>query len=385
MINTPTIDNIDDDYCANHPAFRHQTPKYITDKFKKLWHTKEVNGYEQVSSITKIYPSFVKVFIYDQSQLRKIEGYEQDGKKVVSSGQASPFDFEENYKRSLRRTKTNITDLAISNEFNMFATFTFNCRNCKTNCTNYIKGNKCICPPDQCLRNDVDVCKKRMAKWLANQVVAHGKFNYLIVPEYHKKCNKCVAGHVKICVHDQAPHALHFHALFGGYNGTLTVADSKINGRDTFNISGYRLGFNSIVSIDNIDKVGSYIKKYITKDMPRMNGKNRYWCSQGLKRPLTLNNFNIVDNPFMTFTKTYRGTSVTIYECRDTMMMQHYFNSEELLLWQSLSKSTTATNSSQQHRSTHLQQLTLLKITALLPRPRYSYATRKKQAMTTKR
>src|SRR5690606_37057624 len=104
----------------------------------------------------------------------------------------------------------------------------------------------------------------------------NGKFEYLIIPEFHKDM------------------ALHFHALIKGYKGKIKKAINPKtnkpltkNGRLIYVFPGYTSAFNNVQKIEQTPeshkKVGSYIRKYITKDMPILFGKNRYWASNSLK------------------------------------------------------------------------------------------------------
>lgn len=264
--------------------------------------TPEFAIYQNVSTITKIYPDFVRVYKFAQPLSSRLGGYELNGKqKTVLS--ISTLLLEDNFERSLRRSKTVLTDLVLSNNFDMFATFTF--------------------AKD---RYDIDLIKSRMSAWLKAQARKHGTFEYLIVPEFHKDRK-----------------ALHFHALFANYKGNLVDSKHLINGRKSYQFSEYDLGFNSCVKIDNIQKVGSYVKKYITKDMPQFSGKKRYWCSRELKRPLVFKNNSPLDNPFLKFELVFEKKTLSIFDAR--VNMREYINlTGETNLWQQISTSLNQTS-----------------------------------------
>ena len=205
------------------------------------------------------YPDFIRVYIphtpYDRLS-SNMEARTKLKKSVIGQKQS-----EEDIERSLRRTKKTLRDYVLCNRFELFATFTF-------------KKD----------RQDITKSKTKMANWIKNQQKRKGKFEYLIVPELHK---------------DQ--ESLHFHALIKKYPGKLNRAkNSKTgkrlirNGRKVYIFPSYTLGFTDVVKIKNTSedhsKVGSYIRKYITKDMPLFFGKNRYWVSSGLKLPETEDN-----------------------------------------------------------------------------------------------
>lgn len=163
---------------------------------------------------------------------------------------------ELNLERSLRRTKKRISDYILCNRFELFVTFTF-------------AEN----------RQDVNEKRRQMSDWLKNQRNRNGKFDYLIVPEFHKD-----------------KQSLHFHALFYGYCGSIAKSinlnTGKIvtqKGQPVYTLPEYTLGFSNakriILSDDSSSRLSHYVKKYITKDMPIFFNKQRYWASKGLKLP----------------------------------------------------------------------------------------------------
>jgi len=78
------------------------------------------------------------------------------------------------------------------------------------------------------------------------------------------------------------------------------------------------------IQIDNVEKVSSYVRKYITKDMPTFHGKNRYFCSQGLQRPEVHKNSDILYNPdiFPHMTEVFSTLNFSIYRSNDTLDIQ---------------------------------------------------------------
>lgn len=241
----------------------------------------EFEIYERVRSTLKIYPDRVKLYVYNEPILQRIEGYEERertnnrGRGFVDSNQPSSAMVD-----SVRRSKTRISDITLCNNFDLFVTFTFS--------------------PSKVNRQSPIECKTKMAGWLKRQNERNGKFPYLIVPEFHKDGK-----------------SLHFHALFSNYTGKLTHTDHKINGRTTYNIKSYALGYSTAVKIDDIDKVSNYVKKYITKDMPLFRSKHRYWCSKDLIRPIKVRNpdllyYDLADLPFDHDNK-YQTDNLTVY------------------------------------------------------------------------
>jgi len=207
-----------------------------------------------VTHYKKVFPHHEELFIYRETFDKKVDGYEPQNTFGSSLKQAENSS-QDPLERSIRRTKTVISDYTKCNEFSLFVTFTFKKK-----------------------RQDQQACRRRMSSWLKNQQKIHGKFQYLIVPEFHKD-NK----------------SIHFHALLKNYNGTLVPTKIKQKTRTIHNIKSYRLGFSTAVYIDNTEKVSNYIKKYITKDMPKLHNKSakRYWCSKDLIKPEIIYNPDI--------------------------------------------------------------------------------------------
>lgn len=96
--------------------------------------------------------------------------------------------------------------------------------------------------------------------------------------------------------------AIHFHALLKNYPGEIVRAinpktGKKLvkKGRKVYSIPSYNLGLEEVYKIEDTPeshaKVGNYVRKYITKDMPLFKGKHRYWSSNDLSLP------TIEDNP----------------------------------------------------------------------------------------
>lgn len=205
----------------------------------------------------------VEIYIPKTPIVRRGQGIKRNSWDLpfTASDDADAPEKETDTERSVRRSKKRIGDYVLSNDFDMFVTFTF-------------RDN----------REDLDTCRKQMITWFKNQRKRNGKFRYLIVAELHKN------------------GALHFHALMGDYLGKIERAINpktnrplKQKGRDVYTLSGYTLGFtNAKLVANNIEdqtRLSSYIKKYITKELTVFPHKQRYWVSKGLTLPL------VEDNP----------------------------------------------------------------------------------------
>jgi hypothetical protein len=98
------------------------------------------------------------------------------------------------------------------------------------------------------------------------------RLNYKV---YSKKCS-----HLKYTtvVEFQKRGAVHYHVVF--YNLPFTKADviKEVWGN----------GFIKVNKIDDVDNVGAYVCKYLTKDNSddRLRGRRSYFNSRGLKKPI---------------------------------------------------------------------------------------------------
>jgi len=198
----------------------------------------------------KEYPDMIKIIIYREPF--RVGGRRSDMRKRRKNPECS--------QSSIARTRTTISDLCLCNHFDLFCTFTFD--------------------PKRFNSKHINYCKSYMNNWCHNAKARHSKnLQYLIVPEKHKS------------------GAIHFHALIKGFEGRLKDSGHVQGGRVVYNIPHWHFGFSTAVKIDNQEAVSRYIRKYITKDMILLPGSKRYFCSQGLERPIHQNNLVIV--PFL--------------------------------------------------------------------------------------
>lgn len=232
--------------------------------------TNKTTNFRVVGDIVKEYPKMLKVIIYHENY-----------RIPLNSGQSKKRNKSktdtDSVHRSIRRSKSVIKDIMLSNRFDVWATLTFNCRSCYPKCDN----KPCTCDRSTCKRFDMFHCRRVLTTWLANtRSNTSPNLKYLAVPEYH------ING------------AIHFHALLSGFNGRLKDSGKKTKNNQTiYNAPGFYSGFTNFVLIgerfDTVDfdtdyqKLTNYITKYITKDMPLIHGKRRYIVSNGLDRPIT--------------------------------------------------------------------------------------------------
>jgi hypothetical protein len=238
---------------------------------------------EQLTSIMKVYPGFVKLQVLNEPF--NYRRYDYDQKRYKSSDKKkakTPEDPAEIEKRNEWRARSSFIDLALANSFDLFPTFTFD--------------------PQKVDRYDVDGLKRHMSHWFGNQRNIHGKFRYLILPQYHED------------------NAIHFHAMFGDYNGNVVDTGHKDRkGQTKLEVKSYQLGMSKAFTIGNTlkdrQRTTYYIARYIARDMPKFRGKHRYWASIGLKRPLKVRNPLLTDDDKARFHETpTKSTRLKTYE-----------------------------------------------------------------------
>lgn len=150
---------------------------------------------------------------------------------------------EEVERISLSRTKKNIKEIALCNNFDYFVTFTINSLSCDRFCL-------------------ID-CQTKLKKMLKSYKRKSNNFAYLIITEKHKD------------------GAFHFHGLCKGF----LSSDLYINKNGYISSFHFdKLGFNSFSEIKDYNRCCNYITKYISKDCVKNEKNQIYICSRGLKR-----------------------------------------------------------------------------------------------------
>lgn len=182
---------------------------------------------------------------------------------------------------SLRRTKNKIYDLVLSNDWEYWATQTFNDK--KVN------------------RYNLDEIIKKFLGHLNNIKNRYYKFEHLLIPELHKDGAIHLHGFFKNIPKDKIVFSGHYY-----FNKKSKLKRKIYNWIDTIDF-----GFNDFVALDTSDRLGyikmaKYCTKYITKDLieNRFNRK-KYWASKKLNtsvkykmylNPLSIGYKKIVNN-----------------------------------------------------------------------------------------
>lgn len=188
--------------------------------------------------------------------------WQSDDKKQSEAGSAS-----DNLGRAKRRARSAVRDIALSNDFSHFVTFTLD--RAKVD------------------RYDMTAVVKKLNVWLDNRVRRQG-LKYVLVPELHKD------------------GAIHFHGFVNNClglvdSGTLTGGELKRprkprSSRErenllsrgchvVYNVTSWKLGFSTAIELygDYRAAVG-YVCKYISKEQQKIGGR-WYYSGGALARP----------------------------------------------------------------------------------------------------
>lgn len=161
---------------------------------------------------------------------------------------------------SCNRSKNELYKIARCNQWDYFATFTFN--------RNVVE------------RTDYEKLLKKITKWFNN--IKNRKcpdLKYCLVPEQHKK------------VESNGLRAWHFHALLSNCDGlTFDILENlsyaKKTNKTVYSLREYKLGYNTLTKVENNDACTRYLSKYITKELTALTkGKRRYIASQNCDKP----------------------------------------------------------------------------------------------------
>ena len=207
-------------------------------------------------------------------------GYELSDKWDSSKREETgrEIDHDAARERAQRRARSELRDLALSNDFKYFVTLTLDRARID--------------------RYDIAIITRRLNTWLDNRVRRNG-LQYILVPERHKD------------------GAVHFH---GFINDALRVVDSGTmippgggkprrprsaaqraawaaeGGHTVYNLPGWDFGFTTAIELyGSYHSAVGYVCKYISKGQEKVGGR-WFYHSSNLARPcVTLADCNIED------------------------------------------------------------------------------------------
>lgn len=199
----------------------------------------------------KKYSDYYKVTICKNIVSGKIEESDRQLRNWHKKGEAGN---DKKLDHSLSRTKTQVLEKALCNDWNWFCTLT-------------LDGSKYK-------RDDLDRFIKDLSQFIRDKRKKYGiEINYLLIPELHKDG---VNWHMHGLFSDLPLEEIEPHPL------------KKLSLKGYVNWSAYerKFGFNSLGAIRDNVKCSLYVTKYISKSVkctPVALNKKMYYCSRGLK------------------------------------------------------------------------------------------------------
>lgn len=168
-------------------------------------------------------------------------------------------------KSYARRIKKRILEYGLANDWEQFWTLTF-------------------APEQVPSRYDYDDLSVKIQKFFRFLRDKYGKFQYLVVPEFHKD------------------GAIHFHAIVSGFSGILAMQTRQSNPEQpAYSLLDWDARYGNpgqqvaskVLMITNDDggiKTAKYLSKYLDKSLTNsptiaLKNKKMYFVSRGLKKP----------------------------------------------------------------------------------------------------
>jgi len=130
---------------------------------------------------------------------------------------------------------------------------------------------------------DIETANKKFAIWRTKINSIFKGFQYVCVPEFQKRG----AVHYHLMTNIEINKIYYYTRRLKSLKTELIISQENNNSKynKCYDVKYWPYGFTSVYPLDNINVVG-YITKYMTKDIDnRLWGKNKYLCSNNLKRP----------------------------------------------------------------------------------------------------
>lgn len=220
-------------------------------KIKEYAHSTKITKYSSPIFYDRKKNSSEKAALPDDDDDMEEDMLEQKEEKPKS--EQTPEQAAHSLQVSLNRTKNAIYDLAKSNDWEWFVTFTFD--------------------PKMCNSTDYDVVVKMLKRFIDNMRKNYAPgLIYLIVPELHADGKK-----------------FHFHGLLAN-TGRIDFTKSGIrddDGEMIYNVFQWEYGFSTASKIKDTVRASAYITKYMTKECVQVTkNKRRYYASKNINRPV---------------------------------------------------------------------------------------------------
>ncbi len=208
-----------------------------------------------IYSSSVVYNTKTYLYQYNDDIFRIVKCNSVRGKGFELMKNSNSVNKAESERCSLSRTRRNIREIALCNNFTYFVTLTIN--------------------SERCDRYALDNCQEKLRTILKKIKRKNKDFIYLFITEKHKD------------------GAFHFHGLCNDTLDFYINDNSYLSSRD---FDG--LGFNSFSKIESLEKVSNYILKYITKDCVKNSAGTVYISSRGLKKATVTELSNDLDINF---------------------------------------------------------------------------------------
>lgn len=219
-----------------------------------------------------VYDTKFFLYQYNDNNIRivKQKYCRNSGYEEIKKINGDKVDKDEVERISISRSRRNIRELALCNDFEYFVTLTIDCKKCD--------------------RYSIDECQELLRKTLKAYKRKNKDFAYLLITEKHLK------------------GSFHFHGLFKGVDNKDLVEFRK----DDFDKLPYyilnnlkkgqsiyytkffdeKMGYCTLSKIRDYNKCCNYITKYITQDCIKNSAGTVYISSRGLKKA---SRYQIVD------------------------------------------------------------------------------------------
>lgn len=201
-----------------------------------------------------VYKTRFFLYTYNNNDIRlvKIKSCRQEGFEEQKALGTFDYNSDEVSRVSLSRTRRNIREIALCNNFHYFVTLTIDSKLAD--------------------RYSLEICQTKLKKILKKIKRTNKNFKYIFITEKHKD------------------GAFHFHGLCTSFDD-LYINE---NGYYSSYIFSKELGFNSFSKIKDYTRCCNYITKYITKDCIKNSHNQVYISSRGLKKA-TREEFSFID------------------------------------------------------------------------------------------
>lgn len=215
----------------------------------------------------KVYPDGRYLVTYCT---KKIYSYDEDRNGIITEtplyGRASS-DRPDNSYKNIRRAKERAFDIIFMNDWSNWCTFTFD--------------------PRLVDSRDKEAVMKVLLTWLNKRKTFDG-LQYFLIPEYHPRSKDRI--HVHCLTNDVLPLSDSGCVKVDGIKKPMRIATADLMGfpedarHPIYNVDNWHYGFSTCEKLyGSVEKIASYLQKYMTKDVKRIFGK-LYWSSHGLVR-----------------------------------------------------------------------------------------------------